>query len=303
MRKIIMNESVSQKIKKIIISLLVFDFLLLAMILFPNKKSVKSEKKVLLNPAALSEVSFISFKANENNLSQDLLFEKKALGWFFNYRNDNSEFYFPADKKNLDSFLEKIASVNEVTLKSKNIKSHYNYGIVNENNESTFTVTFYDKNFEPFTSINFGNINFLSKSIMLSVSDEANVYETADVFSSYLTLDLSFWCDKKIIPDFLFNQKYSAVNESNEYYLRRGKIYTETIDIPSSYILSKKFDNGNSMSLELYKNTDSSYLVKPYFFAGSDLDNNKKEFFLKINYTYSISQMTANELSGEGFYE
>ena len=298
-----MNKSINQRIKKIIISLLVFDFLLIVLLLIPKKKSVKFEKKTLLNPVALAEVKFISLNVNENDSPQKLLFEKNDLGWFCNYEITDSELYFPLDKKSLDSFLEKFAAAIEVVTKSKNIKSHYNFGIVNENNEPVFTITFYDKNSEPFTSINFGNVNYLSNSIMFSVSDEANVYETNDVFSSYLTLDLSFWGDKKTVPDFIFNQNYFSDSESNEYFLRRGKISLDKITSPSTYVVSKKFDNGNSMSLELYQNTDSSYLVKPYFFAGSNLDNNKKEIFMKINYTYSISQMTANELSGEGFYE
>lgn len=270
--------------------------LLLTFLPFNKRKSVASMETALLNPNNVSKVAQIKISVQNGSQNSIRLF-KKGRVWLGIDENSGLEkpYVWPADGLNILSLIEESAKIQKVFLASSKVSSWNEFCV---DKDSASEVTFLDKDGAILSSLFFGKENKLSGRIYFRTWESSEVYECSSAISSFLggAAGLSFWSDPFIYPQCL--TEYSR--QKSESLLRHGRLenIAPADHLKPDFVYTKDFENGSVAKFSIYKK-DDSFIVIPLFIPGPAFAEEDKAAIASIDYRYSISPATLENLQKE----
>ncbi|HAM78883.1 MAG TPA: hypothetical protein DCP61_06875 [Treponema sp.] len=277
--------------------------LALAFLPLNKKKSLSSMDTALLNPNNVSAVAQIKISQPvEQNASlqkgmQTVRLFKKGRVWLGVDENSGLEklYVWPADGLNILALIEESAKIQKVFLASSKVSSWNDFCV---DKDSASEVTFLDKDGAILSSLFFGKENKLSGRIYFRTWKSSEVYECSSAISSFLggAAGLSFWSDPFIYPQCL--TEYSR--QKSESLLRHGRLenIAPAAHLKPDFVYTKDFENGSVAKFSIYKK-DDSFIVIPLFIPGPAFSEEDKAAIASIDYRYSISPATLENLKKE----
>ncbi len=278
-----------------------FDLVLLLLLCasflpFMHRKRIVVQDTVLLNPSVKEKVCFIELSQN----GEDSFFScnsvklmKQGGIWLGSSSSGNNEFIWPADMQLVENLLATSSSAMKSYEKSASRKDWGDFGL---KEKDAFSLVFYDSSHQPLSSLLFGDEDSLTGRIYVRAASEVTVYEVDAKIIPFLTVDEAFWADPFLYPQCLTGLERGEM----ELMLRRGKL--ENIrpreGLPVDYTARIYFGNGAEIIFSIYKK-DSSFIIIPTLCPGPAVPEDDRNALASINYRYSISGVTLNNLLEE----
>lgn len=232
--------------------------------------------------------------------------------WGGEYFDGNETIYFPVDEYKISEFIEKsreIISLEKV-LDAKT-KEQFEYYSLDEN---AITVTYYDDQDNPVSTIHFGAMNQSLDKIFLWSEKNMTIYSMDSRISYYLDSEIKFWTDQNIIPQGI-SKSLNASTIQNMSYQYKDADKTKVSDkllmkFPSlrfSEIVESFEASEKELSIEIIDGSGTAFTYN--FFPAKTKNGDcyvfnlnikpsivysakQKDFIRKLNYYSSISQWT-----------
>lgn len=257
-----------------------------------RKTTPETRETFFLTPGNLTNVHFIKIIEKNAHECPVVLLSDDSDFWT-GTSSASSEEIWPVNSESLKALFNVFSKPVKIIKAAENISSFENLELTDEN---AAVIVFSDTNKKELLHLYFGKTDELTNRIYLRTSKDNTVWTVQDLYSIFLSADPSFWSDPHLFPDFLFEKNKEALK--NQSSLRRGKIAgsNSVSNLKPEYTLSKIIPvTQNKIVFKIYK-TRELYTVHPEFV----LHNSETEkTFSKLNYCYTVSQVTLENLIGE----
>jgi hypothetical protein len=321
----IMKASNEKKICKVIFTLNLFLAIILCFSFIDFSGKEKGRNSAILNPSYKDKTVKIIIDCPQNIeisvdkkviLHKKIELERKGKSWFgqikysglLNEKNENSsstknllenyrdDSYFPVNASLVNNLLESVTKIIKMYKKSYNKKY---FKDLNLDSQSGVSLIFFDSDNKELSSLIFGKSDSLKQEILLRSLKNDTVYSVNDEIKTYLNNDENFWCEQNIFPSALTDDKFY------DSYRRGSVIYTGqkiNADKNRNQFFTKDFGNASEVKLNIIPllQVDESiknYMIIPEFTPGFALSAEESFAWLKVNYSYTISQWTYNKLA------
>lgn len=277
--------------KQVLFYFYLFDGILLMLLIigklpFSRRNESLKIPTALLNPNYVSDVSSIIIEAPDGKIT----LTKGGSYWSGTSDASGGKYVWPADIQTVRNLITSAQSLIQVQVKADDDSAWTALGV---DEMQASVLGFYDKNGSVLSKVLFGHKDSLTLKIYFRTWSKNTVYEMDADMENFLTADESFWADP-----FLYPQCVTGYDRSKaDSLLRRGRIQSLSLrgGLPVDFNLTQSFENGSIINFAVYKK-DDGYIVIPNVTAGPAVSEEDSRLIDKLNYRYSISAFTLDNL-------
>jgi len=268
--------------------------LFLISLLYSNANdSRKGETTVFLNSSDL----LMDFTIEIYNQDNMLELSKTGNVWFATlYESTTKDMIYStiADSQRCNSLVEKLISNHKLYKISDNKSKFQDLNLADSSKESYVIAVYRSSDSTLYCGLQFGKESPSTGTICLRnhMNDENVVYETKNVFSNYLSVDLNLWADGEIFAE--ARSRSSTAVQSPLLKYRHGNVSSKQID-PSqdcARIVSVTSPENRTVIAYFYKDGDDYLLRKKIVPSDNDGEKLKMMFRQEEETVYEVSSWT-----------